>query len=366
MRRRLSSAAPWLRAPATVCYLRHILRAGLAGAVLFLAALLPSTARAQAVGQVFQRANPSVVTIRTTEREIAGTEPGQFTGVAGLGSGVLISADGKIMTAAHVVQLADKITVEFLSGETVGAQVVASEPDADVALLRLASVPAGAVPARLGDSDRARIGDQVLIIGAPYGIGHSLSVGYVSARHKPNTIFGAMAAAEFLQTDAAINQGNSGGPMFNMQAEVIGVVSHIISKSGGFEGLGSVVSSNMARKLLLEQRSFWSGTAGFVLSSELAKVFNLPQPVGLLVQRIAKNPPAEGIGLRPGTMQATIGGQTLTVGGDIILEVEGIRIENQESYTRIQERLSRKRAGETIALKVLREGRIIELSGVKP
>ena len=112
-----------MQAPATVCYLRRIPRAGFAGAVLLLAALLPSTARAQTVGQVFQRANPSVVTIRTTEREIAGTEPGQFTGVAGLGSGVLISADGKIMTAAHVVQLADKITVEFLNGETVGAQV---------------------------------------------------------------------------------------------------------------------------------------------------------------------------------------------------------------------------------------------------
>src|SRR5262249_39113837 len=209
------------------------------------------------------------------------------------------------------------------------------------------------------------IGDQVLIIGAPYGIGHSLSVGYVSARHKPNTIFGAMAAAEFLQTDAAINQGNSGGPMFNMQGEVIGLVSHIISKSGGFEGLGFVVSSNMARKLLLDQRSFWSGTAGCGLSGDLPKLFNRPQPGGFLVQRVAKKPPAEGIGLRPGTIQATIAGQSLTVGGDIILEVEGIRIESQDSYARIQERLNRKKVGETITLKVLREGRVVELSGAK-
>src|SRR6266851_2896377 len=111
MRRRIPRAELRLQAPATMCYLRRMPRAGFAGAVLLLAALLPSTARAQTVGQIFQRANPSVVTIRTTEREIAGTEPGQFTGVAGLGSGVLISADGKIMTAAHVVQLADKITV---------------------------------------------------------------------------------------------------------------------------------------------------------------------------------------------------------------------------------------------------------------
>ncbi len=335
-------------------------------AALLLLAALPSGAGAQTVSQVFNRANASVVTIRTTEREVTGTEPGQFTGVAGVGSGVLISADGKVMTAAHVVQLADKITVEFLNGERVGARVVASEPDADVALIQLDTVPAGAVQARLGDSNRARVGDQVIIIGAPYGIGHSLSVGYVSGRHQPNTVYSALALAEFLQTDAAINQGNSGGPMFNMQGEVIGVVSHIISKSGGFEGLGFVVTSNMARRLLLEQRSFWSGLSGVPLSGDLARVFNVPQPVGLLVQRVAKDSPAEAIGLRPGTLQATIGGKPMTVGGDIILDVVGIRIETEESYLKIQERLARMASGERITLKVWREGRTVELSAPKP
>src|SRR3990172_3894910 len=106
-----------------------------------------------------------------------------------VGSGVLISPDGKVMTAAHVVHTADEISVEFLSGEAVGARVVASEPQADVSLLQLERVPPGALAAKLGDSDKVQVGDQIFIIGAPYGIGHTLSVGHISARHKPNTVF---------------------------------------------------------------------------------------------------------------------------------------------------------------------------------
>lgn len=151
-----------------------------------------------------------------------------------------------------------------------------------------------------------------------------------------------------------------------MGGEVIGVVSHIISKSGGFEGLGFVVTSHMAPRLLLEKRSFWSGLEGFVLSGELAMAFNLPQPVGLLVQRVAARSPAERIGLRPGTMKATIEGQVLTVGGDIILQVQGIALSAENSYERIQERLSRLRSGAEVTITVLREGRLVELNAKLP
>jgi S1-C subfamily serine protease len=122
----------------------------------------------------------------------------------------------------------------------------------------------------------------------------------------------------------------------------------------------------MARRLLLEQRSFWTGLEGFVLSGELAKVFNLPQPVGLLVQRVAARSPAEGIGLRAGTLKATIEGQTLTVGGDIILQVQGIPLSAENSYERIQERLSRLRSGAEVAITVLREGHLVELKAPLP
>ena len=330
-------------------------------ALLATVALWPpwSAAEAQTVGQVFQRVNPSVVVIRTKERAV--TAQGQAASETGVGSGVLISADGKVITAAHVVQTADEITVEFLGGETIRARVVASEPEADVSLLQLERPPARPVVAQMGDSERVDVGDPVFIVGAPYGIGHTLTVGHISGRHKPHTVYGAMSRAEFLQTDAAINQGNSGGPMFSMKGEVIGVVSHIISRSGGFEGLGFVVTSNMARRLLLEQRSFWTGLSGYVLAGGLARVFNVPQPVGLLIQRVAKNSPAEHAGLRASTIPATIDGKTLMVGGDIILKVAGIQIEDQSSYDKIQAKISRGRSGDVVMVTVLRDGRQVEL-----
>ena len=321
-------------------------------------------AAAQTVREVFKRVNASVVVVRTKEQEVSADR--QLTGVSGVGSGVLVSADGKVMTAAHVVQTADQITVEFLSGERVDARVIASEPEADVSLLQLERVPAGATVARLGNSDRVEVGEQVFVVGAPYGIGHTLTVGHLSARHKPKTVYAGLPLAEFLQTDAAINQGNSGGPLFAMTGEVIGIVSHIISKSGGYEGLGFVVSSNMARQLLLERRSFWSGITTVALFEDLARALNVPQPVGVLIQRIARGSPAEQLGLRASTIPATIGGKSLLVGGDVILAVDGIVIESEESYVRIQERLSRRTAGDEVTVLVLREGQVVLLSDRVP
>jgi S1-C subfamily serine protease len=252
-------------------------------AVLSLVLLVPAAppAQAQSLGPAFRRVNASVVIIRAKWKEVGGG--GQVGRVNEVGSGVLITPDGKVITAAHVVQTADQITAEFLDGQVVGARVVASEPEADVSLLQLEKVPAQAMVARIGNSDRAQVGDQVFIIGAPYGIGHTLSVGYITARHKPNTVYSEMALAEFFQTDAAINPGNSGGPMFSMAGEVIGIASHNISKSGGSEGLGFVVTINMARRLLLEQRSFWSGMSGVIIGGQVARALNLPQEVGLMV-----------------------------------------------------------------------------------
>lgn len=343
--------------------MNRVAPSGLAAAavVVLLSQGLP--AGAQTVGQTFKRVSPSVVVVRTTESEVNSQN---LVSVPGVGSGVLISADGKVLTAAHVVHTADEIKVEFLDGTTARATVVASEPEADLALLQLDRAPAAAVVATLGDSDRAEVGDQVFVVGAPYGIGHTLTVGHISARHKPNTIYSGMSLAEFLQTDAAINQGNSGGPMFSMAGQVIGIVSHIISKSGGFEGLGFVVTSNMARRLLLERKSFWSGLDGIVLSGALARALNLPQPVGLLVQRVAHNSPSAITGLRGGTMKATIDGRTMTVGGDIILEVQGIPITGRTSYEQIQERLGRLHPGAQFTVTILRGGSRVELLGQLP
>ena len=330
--------------------------------VLALACWPPSPGEAQSLAPIFRRVNPSVVIIRAHWKEVGGS--GQVARVSDVGSGVLVSADGKVITAAHVVQTADEITAEFLDGGRVGARVIASEPEADVSLLQLERVPAKATVATFGNSDRSEVGDQVFIIGAPYGIAHTLSVGYITARHKPNTVYSEMALAEFFQTDAAINPGNSGGPMFNMAGEVIGVASHNISKSGGSEGLGFVVTINMARRLLLEKRSFWSGMSGIIVADRLARALNLPQPVGLMVQQVAADSPAAQVGLRPGTIPATVDGKALLLGGDIILAVHGQAI-GTESYEALQERLGRLPPGSLIAVVVLRDGHEVTLTGVK-
>ena len=286
--------------------------------------------------------------------------------VAELGSGVLISKDGEILTAAHLVQTADTVFVQFSSKDHIVAKVIASEPAADVALLKLTRPPPpGAAAAKLGDSDQTDVGDQIFIVGAPHGISHTLTVGYISGRRRSNFLNSGLSMAEFFQTDAAINQGNSGGPMFNMAGEIVGIVSVIVSKSGGSEGLGFVATSNMARQLLLEQKSFWSGVSGYFLTSQLAKILNVPPPgVGMLIQYTAKSSPAALMGLRGGTTTATVQGENVILGGDIILAVQGIPL-SMKNYETIQHVVSRRNPEDIVRVKVLRAGEQLELSSKK-
>jgi S1-C subfamily serine protease len=342
-----------------------------AGLVIALvsAALLAAGAPAQAqrLSELFRRVSPSVVLVRTVERGLsAGPAPG-LTNIPGLGSGVLISADGKIMTAAHVVQTADRVAIQFSDGgKLYAAHVVASSVRADLALLQLDQFPVGMSPARLGNSDSVVVGDEIIVIGAPYGLGHSLTVGHVSGKLAGGGIVSG-GPMEMIQTDAAINMGNSGGPMFNMKGEVVGIVSRILSQSGGFEGVGFAVPSKVAERVLLTAKAFWSGIDFVLVQDTLARVFNLPQPAGLLVQGVAANSPAAVLGIRAGTIRAKIGSDQLLVGGDIVLGVAGIAIApDGASLEQIQGYLSKLRAGDTIAVSVLRGGKVVQLAGQRP
>jgi serine protease Do len=341
------------------------MRALLAG-VLVGSTLLwsPGTAPAQSAGEVFRKVAPSVVVIRAKGRDVAAGGQTRFNET---GSGVLISPDGKVMTAAHVVHSMDEISVEFLGGETVSAKVVASEPAADLSLLQLERVPSGAKPSPLANSDPIQVGDPVIIVGAPYGLSYSLSAGLISARWAPNTVYKTMPLAEFFQTSATINTGNSGGPMFGMNGEVIGIVSHNISKSGGSEGLGFVVTINTAKKLLLEKRSIWGGLDGQILSDEMADLLNLPPgTTGYLIKNVAKGSPADDAGMRGGTVFATIGGEQLVLGGDILLSVEGIQAGSAANLAKVRDLLAGKAPGSPFKATVLRAGRVLEVTGRLP
>ena len=326
--------------------------------LLMLGSCLPSLA--QPIGSVYRKVNASVVVIKTKQKEMQ-PQINQFVSVGGLGSGVLISKDGKVLTAAHVIQVADEISVEFPGGEKVGATVLGSVPQMDIALLQLERVPKGAEIAPLGDSDTIQVGDRVFIIGAPFGITHTLTVGHISARREPTASDSGVFGAEFLQTDAAINPGNSGGPMFNMAGEVVGIVSHIISQSGGFEGLGFAVSSNTARYMLLNRRPLWSGLDGYFLGDDMAALLNLPTR-GILVQRVADGSVSEQIGLQPGLVQATIGGETLLLGGDVIVEALGVALSEDKAMEKIRDKMERLASGGELTLMIIRKGKLMPLT----
>jgi serine protease Do len=327
---------------------------------------LPGIANAQSVAELFGKVASTVVVVRA-QGPRAMTGDGSPTSVGEVGSGVVISGDGRIMTAAHLVHGSDAIVVQFLGGRTVRARVVAAELAADLSLLQLDQVPPGLVAATLANSDAVRVGEQVIVVGAPYGLAHALSVGWISARWAPSTVYKAIPLAEFFQTDASINTGNSGGPMFNMAAEVIGIVSHVISKSGGSEGLGFVVTMNTAKQLLLDRRSIWSGLDGQLLSDELADLFNLPPKTrGFLVKTAAKGSPGEVMGIKGGRKTATIDGQPMVVGGDIILKVEGVAVTTAADLAQIRVRTSRLAEAAPVTVTVLRAGRQLTLIGKMP
>ncbi len=332
-------------------------------ALILAAAVLPAfapTAHAQNLDEVFRKASPTVVVVRAKGRDVNASGITRFNET---GSGVLISSDGRAMTAAHVVNAMDEITVEGVAGEVVRATIVSADAAADVALLQLERVTKAMRVARLGDSNGMRVGQQVMVVGAPYGLAYSMSVGWISARWPPRTIFPDMPLAEFLQTTATINTGNSGGPVFNMAGEVIGIVSQNISKSGGSEGLGFLVTINSARALLIPRKVFWGALQGILLTGRLATVFNVPAPAGFLVKTVAQGSTAWSMGLQGGDGTVTVSGKEIPVGGDIILSVQGIPIVSEENIEKVRNTLAEVAPGTPIRMNVLRGGKIIELTG---
>ena len=247
--------------------------------------------------------------------------------------------------------------------ETVKARVVASEPSADLSLIQLERVPAEAKSSPLANSDPIQVGDPLIIVGAPYGLSYSLSNGLISARWKPNSVYKTMPLAEFFQTTATINTGNSGGPMFDMKGEVIGIVSHNISKSGGSEGLGFVVTINTAKKLLLERKSFWAGLEGQLLTDQEADL--PPGSTGYIIKTVAKDSPGEQIGLRGATMVVNLGSGDVPLGADIILSIEGIKAE-AANLGKVRDLLASRTSGSPFKVTIFRAGKVVELAGRVP
>lgn len=272
--------------------------------------------------------------------------------VNALGSGFVISADGYIVTNNHVVENTTDIQVTFTDGVTMEAELLASDKETDLALLKVSTdKPLSFV--KFGDSDTAKVGNWVMAIGNPFGLGGTVTAGIVSAR-------GRMLAGRYdnyIQTDASINRGNSGGPLFDLDGNVIGVNSAIISPSGGSIGLGFAIPSNLANNIISqlmtngEIKRAWLGVRIQEVTDEIAKSVGLNKTYGALVQGLTAESPAAIAGVKE---------------GDIIVEFNSKEVESQKILPRL---VAEAEIAEVASVKVWREEKFIELSvtlGIQP
>lgn len=300
---------------------------------------------------------PSVVNISTTQTIVTNINPFPFEFPPGspfedlfkefnapqkrkastLGSGFIIDAKGIVVTNNHVIQGAEDIMVTVNGEKEYEAKIIGADPLSDLAVLEIQSKDKF-VPVKFGDSNKTRIGDWVIAIGNPYGFGGTVTAGIISAR---NRSIGLSRYEDYIQTDASINQGNSGGPLFDMNGDVIGINTAILGQSGSI-GIGFSIPSNSAKKIINQLIEFgetkrgWLGVRIQNVTKEIADVEKLDKPRGALVASVAENSPADKAGIKA---------------GDIILEFNGILIKEMKELPRI---VAQTEVGKTVEVKIWR------------
>jgi S1-C subfamily serine protease len=310
---------------------------------------------AATISSIYKQVSPSVVMV---DSMIGSTGRFRSAGEA-TGTGIVVDAQGTILTNYHVVQNATSIKIELADGSTYPATVTGSAPQDDLAVLK-ADVPAGKlVPATFGDSSAVQVGDAVIAIGYPFGLDQSVTSGIVSGLNRSSGGQSSRTLSGLIQIDAAINPGNSGGPLLNAQGEVIGINTMIESPVEAFTGIGLAIPINHAKSLLpqLEQGSQvqrpWLGISGTEITPALQQQYNLPVSTGILVASVVDGGPAAAAGLQ-GAPAAT--GQDATQAatyGDIITTIDGQKVGSVVDLTTY---LNGKQPGDKVTLGIVRNG----------
>ncbi len=283
--------------------------------------------------------------------------------VKDLGSGFIIDLDGRILTNNHVVSGSSQVEVTLPDQSRYKAQILVKDRVNDLALIKID--PKKKLPhLNLGDSDRLQVGQKVLAIGNPFGLAGTLTVGVISALGRPIQGENNQDLEGMIQTDAAINSGNSGGPLLDSQGNVIGINTAIYGPNGGNVGIGFAMPINRAKAVLDDFRSGKSlaparlGVTVLPISGDWARALKLPESGGLLIQGVARGTAAESAGLRGPDTSVTIGNNRIPVGGDLITAIDGKPVEENDAISRA---LSRKHAGETMTLTIYRNGRTMDV-----
>ena len=313
--------------------------------------------------EIFERSEASVVQVNVR------TDDGQ-TDLSNMGSGFVYSDDGYIITNNHVVDSAGKVTITFLDGESYIAQIIGTDADLDLAVLKIKPESTYLHPLTIGDSSTLKVGEQIAAIGNPFGLSGSMTAGIVSQIGRLLPQDSGYSIPDVIQTDAAINPGNSGGPLLNMKGEVVGINTAIQSATGEFTGVGFAVPSNTVKKVipfLIEDGIFphpWMGISGTDVDPELAKVRGLDSSKGFLVVTVVEGSPAEEAGLQGVTEEniIEIDGREFPTDGDIIIMIDDKVVRKISDLLIHLQR--EKSVGDELVMTINRDGTIIETTMV--
>ena len=310
---------------------------------------------ALSVGQIYDRSNRSVVeiTVDSVGNGAFGNQQQQAQG-----SGFVYDANGDIVTNQHVVAGASSISVRFWNGTTYKAKLVGSDPSTDLAVIEV-SAPASLLnPLALADSSAVAVGDPVVAIGSPFGLEGTVTSGIVSALHRQMTAPNNFTITDSIQTDAAINHGNSGGPLLDAQGRVIGVNSQIESDSGASDGVAFAIPSNTVREIasqLISSGKVEHAYLGVQISTVPDGVAQqLGVPVGVEVTRVVSGTPADRAGLQAATGQRTVDGQDYPTGGDVITAFDGRTV---TTAAELQTAVDSRKPGDSVTVTYVRDGK---------